>query len=587
MSQSAELYAPSAGVQKHLEPWQVLKWTDGQLRAMYTDWGSYFVHRQNLHAGSRYFDAALEIDPNDTKVLLRRSQIKRKVARAPEALIDCLKAKDTLKRKSRFNFDPEINLEICDALYESNKFEDAKRNLHYNLRLFCYSQARPLLNRLSVVNGNIHDALSDETAPAVHILIDKMTTGLAKQPTYVKPDCDVLSILEKEEEFLSPLEKKRRERRFKTYSQAYLNKSWMDVSFLKSLRENPSLLLKESVESTKYLKRLANEKYKTVRTFTKMLHARCPMYSKHIKTYPNNELYLKNQEENFFRIQYQTRRNMFKILRTIRALISKHELKKLTKFVDEVTGDYVTIKTHRIMPWKFEFINEVYNYLGLARINEYKISSALKTLSGRTRLLNLLKIPIELGTAANVKLNNIMQIKREQLVDPKAEIFKQRIARFESRMRFAKYPIERSYLYHEAAQANLDNHSFDTCCLLARKSMDEAIKGNSYVWAALSALIACKAHTVLGKVERQKEMLTIAFKYAKRLKNIDLILFIDICLKVNSEEMELKKALIASEGSGKRRVRRSLTSLDASIDNSPVRNSKAMIHEVGEDQLEE
>lgn len=121
----------------------------------------------------------------------------------------------------------------------------------------------------------------------MHRLIDKMTSGLTKRPTYVKPDCDVLSILEKEvtikyvfgnqginisvcfqEEFLSPLEKKRRERRFKTYNQAYLNKSWMDVSFLKSLRENPNLLLKESVESTKYLKRLANEKYKTVRTFT-------------------------------------------------------------------------------------------------------------------------------------------------------------------------------------------------------------------------------------------------------------------------------------------------------------------------------
>lgn len=81
-------------------------------------------------------------------------------------------------------------------------------------------------------------------------------------------------------------------------------------------------------------------------------------------------------------------------------------------------------------------------------------------------------------------------------------------------------------------------------------------------------------------------MLTIAFKYAKRLKNIDLILFIDICLKVNSEEIELKKALIASEGSGKRRVRRSLTSLDTSIDNSPVRNSKTLIPE-GEEQLEE
>ncbi|XP_064551354.1 uncharacterized protein wa-cup isoform X2 [Drosophila montana] len=585
MSEVGDLFAPSAAVQKHLEPWQVVKWTDDQLRAMYTDWGSYFAHRHNLNAGSRYFDAALKLDPGDTKVLLRRSQIKRTLARAPEALIDCVNAKNTLRRRNRYAFDPAINLEICDALYESNKFEDSKRNLHHNLRIFCYSQARPLQNRLSVVNGNMYDALSDETAPAVHRLIDKMTSGLSKRPTYVKPDCDVLSILEKKEEFLSPLEKKRRERRFKTYNQAYLHKSWMDVSFLKRLRENPNLLLKESVESAQYLKTLANENYKTIRTFTKMLHARCPMYSKHFQTYPNNELYLKNQEENFFRIQYQTRRNMFKILRTIRALISKHELNKLTKFVDEVTGDYVTIKTHRIMPWKFEFINEVYNYLGLARINEYKISSTDKTLAGRTRLLTLLKIPIDLGTVANLKLNNIMQIKREQLVDPKAEIFKQRIARFESRMRFAKYPIERSYLYHEAAQANLDNHSFDTCCLLARRSMN-AIKGNHYVWAALSALIACKAHTVLGKVERQKEMLTLAFKYAKRLKNIDLILFIDICLKVNSEEMELKKALIASEGSGKRRMRRSLSSLDTSIENSPVRNSKSTIPEAIEELLD-
>jgi len=48
------------------------------------------------------------------------------------------------------------------------------------------------------ITENIHDALSDATAPAVHRLIDKLSIDVAKQPKYVKPECDVLSILEEE-----------------------------------------------------------------------------------------------------------------------------------------------------------------------------------------------------------------------------------------------------------------------------------------------------------------------------------------------------------------------------------------------------
>jgi len=36
-------------------------------------------------------------------------------------------------------------------------------------------------------------------------------------------------------------------------------------------------------------------------------------------------------------------------------------------------GDYVVLKTYRIMPWKFEFMNEVYNILGLALAEQYHI----------------------------------------------------------------------------------------------------------------------------------------------------------------------------------------------------------------------
>jgi len=54
-------------------------------------------------------------------------------------------------------------------------------------------------------------------------------------------------------------------------------------------------------------------------------------------------------------------------------------------------------------------------------------------------------------------------------------------------------------------------------------------------------MVICKAHAILGKIEREKEILAEAFELAKKMKNLDLCLFIDICIKVNAEEMEMKR----------------------------------------------
>ncbi|KAL7728257.1 hypothetical protein ACLKA6_007363 [Drosophila palustris] len=568
---------PLAGLKPKLEPWQMIKWTDSQLSNMYKDWGIYYDRTQNLAASMEYFNKALNLRPYDTETLRRRGCIKRKQARAPEALLDSGKAKGILRSYHADLYDPKINLEVCDSLYESNRLEDSMRSLHHQLRIFSDTQAKRVTKRVHVITENINDALSDATAPAVHRLIDKMVMDKAKEPKFVKPDCDVVSMLEQEPELLSAIETKRRKREFKIYNQSYLNKCWTDVSFLKKIRENPDLLIKQFVVSSTHLKSLTEDPYKIVRTFTKMLHTRCPKYTHHIHKYPNEELFLKYQQENLFRIQYQTRRNMFKILRTIRDLIRNEKLQKLTNFVEEVMGSYVTIKTNRIMPWKFEFINEVYNYLGLARINEFKIPSDMKVLTGRQRLLTLFKLPTDMGISSTKARVSILRelVRRTNAIDEKAEKFKHLTMRYEYRMRFAKYPIERSYLLHELAQAHLDNNSFDTCCLLARQSIDEALRGRHYIWAVLSALVACKANAILGKVEKQKEMLTEAFKLAKKLKNIDLCLFIDICLKVNAEEIELKRQLITSDGNFRRRTRQSASSGDISISDSSIRTNES------------
>lgn len=45
-----------------------------------------------------------------------------------------------------------INLEICDALYELNQFENCKVELHDNARKFCGKKVAAFLNRLTVVS---------------------------------------------------------------------------------------------------------------------------------------------------------------------------------------------------------------------------------------------------------------------------------------------------------------------------------------------------------------------------------------------------------------------------------------------------
>ncbi|XP_041451047.1 uncharacterized protein LOC111074211 [Drosophila obscura] len=546
----SESRAPSAGIVPHLRPWEVIAWSQEQLGGIYSDWGLYFSRQQRYSNSIQYLNNALNINAYNPNALMRRSRVKRMKGMAPEALQDCTQAEAILAWSVPPIINPSVSLEISDALYESNRFEDAKINLHSSLGLFSGAQAKPSINRLDVVDENFRDMLRDETSPAIQRLISRMQRHRASQPKPVKDDCDVVSILEIPEVFVSPLEQARRKRCFNIYNQTYLDKCWVDMAYLKKLRGNPNVLPQQAKKSTPYLKGLMDSHYASARTLTKMLQARCPMYAKFSQRYPNEELYNKQKEENLYRIQYQTRRNMFKILRSIRQLIRVGSLDKLTTFIEEVMGDYVTVKTHRTMPWKFEFINEVYNYLGLARINEYKIPSDMTVLQGKQRLLTLFGLPQESSMALKEKekQRKLMYVPRTDLKDPKTEMFKKLSARYESRMRFAKYPIERAYLLHELAQAHLNNNSFNMAVSLARKAMEEATRCNSIVWSFLSLIVICKAHAIVEKVEHQKDVLAEAFELAKRMKNLDLCLFIDICIKVNSEELHIKRLTTRRSG---------------------------------------
>lgn len=150
-----------------------------------------------------------------------------------------------------------------------------------------------------------------------------------------------------------------------------------------------------------------------------------------------------------------------------------------------------------------------------------------------------------------------------------------------------KCSIERIYLLHELAEAHLNNNSFDTCCLMAQKSMEgilydrhmihsfsncislfifslEALREKHYVWYILSAFLACKVYIIMDKIEKRNEMLNLALTLSKKLRNIDLCMFIDVCLQMNSEEFNIRKS--SRESGLKKSLLRSIT--DTSSDSS-------------------
>ncbi|XP_054730577.1 uncharacterized protein LOC129239244 [Anastrepha obliqua] len=551
-------------------PWEKIAWSDEHVQILYRDWGLFYTHKQQLDIAANYYNKSLELKDDDSRALYFRSQCKRSIAQTQGALEDGLAAGAIEPNNA------PINLEICDALYELNQFENCKMELHDNTHVFYGNKVAAFENRLVVVNENFNDSIGETLGPFImrnEKIFEKVLHYLERRK-YVDPrplwkilreqgKCDVLSMLEKEEVLLSPREVARRERAFKVFNQIYYNKSWIDVLFLKDLRENPHLLLPQCKVSTPFLRHLAHTKYEVLKKFLKMLQARSPLYNEQMRKCPDKTVWEKHREAHLNHIQYQTRRNMLTILRTIRQMRAKGKIDKLSKYVEEVMGDYVVLKTHRVMPWKFEFLNEVYNTLALAYIDRYieRINSQPVHFN-KNRLLHLLRIPTDKNKdrAVSFVFGDKSTYQEPDATDYTMIAYKKYLARLEKRIHFSKYSIEKCYLLHEIARSHLKQNRVDECSSVGRKAVEETKNCNSNVWRFLSTLLICKAQAVLHKVERTKEILDEAYAVAKILNSPDLIYFVDSCRQMNDAEISMKKRTQSMESVRRRRSKASLES---------------------------
>ncbi|XP_068146398.1 uncharacterized protein [Drosophila tropicalis] len=552
--------APQVSMGEPLPIWLKIDWPPEVQHDIFRDWGTYYSRRRRENFAMHYYDKALNLDPKDHMTLYRRCQSKRKAAQIEGALQDCMEAA-TIAEKVRGR-DASINLEICDVLYELNQFEKSKVNIHDNIRQFKGNKTKNFEQRLIVVDDVINDVTGDALTNffSKHSKIVDRVNDIrkAKEIMDYRPmwkilreqqKCDVVSIPDVQELLLSPLEIARRRRAFNVFHQAYINDSWIDVLFMKDLRKNSSLFMPQCKNSFGFLATLSSKQYDIVRKFMKMLQSRSPLYYVNYVKYRNKKLLESNREAYLFRVQYQTRRNMIAALRTIRQLRKDRKVPQLTKYVEALMGDYVVIKTHRVMCWKFEFINEVYNTLALALVEQFVVPKNLNP-ADPTTLLKLLHMPTDkLKDFVSFVFGDRSTHQEPDLHDPATVNARKLIARLEKRMMFAKYAIEKCYLHYLLAQTHLQQDHHDECAFSARKGIKESRSCNSNIWKFLNLVQIIKTNASLHKLERTREALEEALPVARDLKSPELVMFIETCMFCNEETVIVKGSVHSRRGS--------------------------------------
>lgn len=123
-----------------------------------------------------------------------------------------------------------------------------------------------------------------------------------------------------------------------------------------------------------------------------MLHARNPLYNRqHMRRLGQQERE-RRREMHLFHVAYQTRRDCLRMLREVRARRREGDVEKLSDYVEHIMSSYIEQKTRRTLPWKWEFLNDVYNILALAHLDRCTVPSNVDFLEPRNRpLLYLLR----------------------------------------------------------------------------------------------------------------------------------------------------------------------------------------------------
>jgi hypothetical protein len=103
-----------------------------------------------------------------------------------------------------------------------------------------------------------------------------------------------------------------------------------------------------------------------------------------------------------FRMQYQTRRDMFTALEEMHECRTSGKLEKLIKIAERKRGMLFQIKSDKLMPRKMKFTEEFCNLIGLANLDYLEMPQNSALLSNLQQLASIFDVRGELNSRSSV-----------------------------------------------------------------------------------------------------------------------------------------------------------------------------------------
>lgn len=234
-----------------------------------------------------------------------------------------------------------------------------------------------------------------------------------------------------------------------------------------------------------------------------------------------------------FRMQYQTRRDMFTALDAMHDYRARGKLEKLIKIAEYELGVRYQITSERIMPRKKEFTVEICNLIGLAHLDKLRRPQSCERLSDLEVLASIFDVSVaDKNVAVPYVFGNQSTYRDPGEPDKSFLVFKRNINRLEERIKHSKMPIEKCHLYHEMGKQNLTQIKYDETRSFARKIIDEANDAGSYLWAFIGQILMCRADVMQKNFIRINDSLKALAKMVNVFENPELNDVVEACLEV-------------------------------------------------------
>lgn len=470
---------------------------------IYRDWGIHFMHQDEMDKAIKSFEKSIESNPEIFKSLLEHSICKLRIGRPAEALESATKCLEL------FPNSPEAKHVHANSLYELNRLEDALKTAYNTL----YEHPKDHLgNKFSgTVEYNLDRAVCQGAGSLLRgwecklrlakgEAIEEVRSGKEgmRWNEATEKDCDVISLHEEEEEELPPLDRTHKDMMKILRHEIYYDGTVRDqIRFWEALKKHKAVHLTQTPHSTKILTDIISRNLKRLHDYEQMLYTREPLFAKRAAEKGRSK---KSRMMAFYYMQQNIRREAFAQLDVIKKLAEQNFDEALV-YVEKIMNNFYAVKSDAIFPRKYEFLCEIFHFIGLEYISVFQpIPPKLMDSDIEQRLLVLLRTPTVKKTLTPVeKSDNLDRFgDRNAFNDPDAVdltqiIFSNRTKYFLKRISYTRYAIEKAYLYHQLSQHYLNSGRLEESQQFARDCVAQATQCKSNIWKFLGYLNIVRA----------------------------------------------------------------------------------------------